>query len=339
MKFNMHDKLNAPGGETRYCCPFCEDRRGSPDTDYHLYVNPNAWDKKRTHRGWFFCHRCEIKGWYQKLFEQDGTPPSMEELDADLESIDDILSDTEEYPNLVYPVKLPTKCKPLTKLDPEFFYLKQSRHLKDSDILPRRLFVVRSQWRVISPESQGKSPEYDLRYPRLLIPDYNDRDEIIYYVTASAYKQDTLPKYMNCPDKENSRAKVRGYSLFYYHMQRKFHKDYVIVCEGPISAISAGHGAVASLGKHITENQMLKLMELKKEIILALDADVLHLTLRFLEKLLDHAKVPISYIPMYGEDDPNEILKRGESFQDLIDKRVRIDNHFQLLEIMMEGLV
>lgn len=39
--------------ETRYLCPYCEDNKGTPDTQGKLYIN---WDKRVG-----FCHRCETR--------------------------------------------------------------------------------------------------------------------------------------------------------------------------------------------------------------------------------------------------------------------------------------
>lgn len=42
------------GNEIRYCCPFCETRRGKADSDYKLYANQDS--------GLFYCFKCGAKG-------------------------------------------------------------------------------------------------------------------------------------------------------------------------------------------------------------------------------------------------------------------------------------
>ncbi len=282
--------VGVSGDEKRYICPFCPSHGKSPDRVGHLYVNSK--------RGAYFCHRCGHRGWSDSLPVNDDIFNPVRKLEwgevlerirsSNMAQVSDFcVEDTDTIGNSYVPI-LPDYVA--------FEYL-QKRGINEEQIKHY--------------EIQLSSRDF---FTRIHFPGRDLNGRLICSI-ARSYLAPSNPKYLNSKFARKE---------FVWNLDKVKNSDTIIVCEGPISAIRAGYNAVATLGKFVTKEQMLRisLMPNLKTIIVALDRDAL----RESQKVWKFFGVRgfTSKIVLWTSDvtgkDPAEVTKN--QFESLLNKSV-----------------
>lgn len=208
-----------------------------------------------------------------------------------------------------------------------------------------KLFELRTYTRGESGENQEKSTDKRiLALPREFIPLYKENEashtyrQAIHYITSRGITLEDICKYNigYCEKgKYANKIIIPSYSkdgLINYFIARSFEKDParkydapvcnkneiigfenlinwnvpVILCEGAFDAIAAKRNAIPLFGKLIPTALKAKLNEIQvKTVYLALDNDVLKLTLKYAQELLDLGKEV--YLIELEDKDPSEL--------------------------------
>ena len=153
---------------------------------------------------------------------------------------------------------------------------------------------------------------------RLVIPFYANQSTLLYY-QARALDPDVKPRYLNC--KTNKKSAI----LYPYNTL----DNYVVVCEGPLDAISLQlqHvNATAIMGSSISEEQLRALKMFNHNIIAGFDNDEAGrkslLTLDRLRKKMNMP--PIEFVmPQSPCKDWNEMHCRNVNLKDYISAQRR----------------
>lgn len=132
---------------------------------------------------------------------------------------------------------------------------------------------------------------------RIIIPSYNTQGELNYFV-ARTYEDKIKPKYLNPPIATNN-------DIIFFEMHINWNLP-VILCEGVFDAIAAKRNAIPILGNSIYGALWKKIIfENVKEIVLALDMDMIKTSLHYIEKFISEG-INVKFITM-GKKDPSEI--------------------------------
>lgn len=198
------------GNEIRYCCPFCEHRRGKADTDYKLYANRTS--------GLFYCFKCGAKGYLGEKKEKSyKTAIDVYSRISDLYSEDIIVDNKNE----------------------NVFYITDNKIEKGT---------VAYDYCINRNITEEKIKYYDLRlgdddlFGRIIIPNETYGVRGIWCDTFSARSYiGQIPKYKNPVGVKKSEI------VFNLHRIEKGVGD-IYGVEGAITAICAGKEAVAFYG-------------------------------------------------------------------------------------------
>ena len=147
---------------------------------------------------------------------------------------------------------------------------------------------------------------------RLMFPIKDVKDRVIAF--GGRALDDSKPKYINSPD---TVLYSKGRNLFALNIAKKTDKDYLIMVEGYMDAISLHQrgidNAIASLGTALTERQGRLLKRYKSKIIIGYDSDGAgqDATMRGLE-ILQNLGFDIRVLQLEGAKDPDEfVIKYG----------------------------
>ena len=147
---------------------------------------------------------------------------------------------------------------------------------------------------------------------------------------------DSKPKYINSPD---TICYNKGRNLYALDIARKTEKEFLIMVEGYMDAISLHQrgidNAVASLGTALTEKQGRLLKRYKSKIIIGYDSDAAGqgATMRGLE-ILQNIGFDIRILQLEGAKDPDEfIIKYGSGKFGLF-----VQNAISLVEFKVKNL-
>lgn len=216
--------------EVRFLCPKCIERKGTPDTKGHLYVNTKSFI--------FHCYRCDYSGRIGRIKVDDSLifdEDCSHEVSELISSVSEILnpSDTD------YKFKIPID--------------KVTMSSSATDYLLSRGFTY------------DQMNYYDLRvgnlnqeFGRIIIP--NKVDRLVYtdmYAARSYIGQE--PKYHNPFDVKKS--------SIVFNLHRIKENSPVILVEGPLTAIAAGYHAVASFGKSLSRDQASQIISKHPSVI------------------------------------------------------------------------
>lgn len=213
------------------CCPIC--REG------------NSWGKKK--RCYFIldenvicCHNC---GWYSAPFKWIETAGNM--------SYDEIIKESKNYDILPLdilqedtPKNKPTVVSRLPKDSINLFDLNQVNFFKNNSIVNEALALIkrrRLDTAVNRPDSLWLSLTDKVHKNRLIIPFYNDQNEIVFYQSRTILEKESrlYPKYLS---KINSEKSLYGINKITSDI------DYIFIFEGPIDAFFVKNGiAVAGI--------------------------------------------------------------------------------------------
>lgn len=225
-----YKRLNSRKTEVIYYCPECANRKGSPDTSGHLYVNLKSFK--------FHCVRCEYSGMIGDNIKLSESQKYDIDRDKDVEDIikefSSIVSDKNEF-NLKIPIDKVTSSKRAT------------------EYLINRGFTY------------DQMMYYDMRvgnlnqeFGRIIIP--NRVNKLVYTDIYSARTYiDQTPKYHNPTSVKKSDV------VFNLHRIRE--RTPIILVEGALTAVAAGYHAVASLGKSLSWSQASQIVKKNPSII------------------------------------------------------------------------
>lgn len=222
--------LNRKGTEVVYYCPKCYERKGSPDTSGHLFVNIKSLK--------FHCVRCEYRG----VISRDLKLSESRSYDEDREK--DVEDTIREFSKIIdsgpkYRLKIPID-KVTTSQTATDYLLKRGFTFQQMEYYDMRVGNL------------------DNEFGRVIIP--NQVDRMVYTDTYSARTYiDQEPKYHNPSDIKKSEI------VFNLH-RIKDHSPIILV-EGALTAVAAGYHAVSSLGKSLSRSQASQIMKKNPSII------------------------------------------------------------------------
>lgn len=172
----------------------------------------------------------------------------------------------------------------------------------------------------LASRSQQKGNFYDKFRNRLMFPIIDVRGNVIAF--GGRVMGDGEPKYLNSPETEIF-SKRRN--LFALNVSKKSKRDYMILCEGYMDAITMHqYGidcAIASLGTSLTEEHAKLLSNYTHELILTYDGDAAgqRASQRALN-ILEKTNVRVRVLKLEGAKDPDEYLHKfgPERFEKLL---------------------
>ena len=150
----------------------------------------------------------------------------------------------------------------------------------------------------------------DVFKKKLMFPIKDVKDRVIAF--GGRVLDDSKPKYINSPD---TICYSKGRNLYALNLAKKTDKDYLIMVEGYMDAVSLHQrgisNAVASLGTALTEQQGRLLKKYKSKIIIGYDTDEAGqgATMRGLE-ILQSLGFDIRILQLEGAKDPDEFVTR-----------------------------
>lgn len=169
---------------------------------------------------------------------------------------------------------------------------------------------------------------------RLMFPIMDIKNRVIAF--GGRALDDSKPKYINSPD---TVCYNKGRNLFALNLAKKTERDFFIMVEGYMDAISLHQrgidNAVASLGTALTENQGRLLKKYKSKIIIGYDSDTAGqgATMRGLE-ILQNLGYDIRILQLEGAKDPDEfVIKYGSGKFEMY-----LKNAISLLEFKVKNL-
>ncbi len=169
---------------------------------------------------------------------------------------------------------------------------------------------------------------------RLMFPIKDVKDRVIAF--GGRALDDSKPKYINSPD---TVCYNKGRNLYALNIAKKTDKDFIIMVEGYMDAVSLHQrgvdNAVASLGTALTERQARLLKRYKSKIIIGYDSDSAgqSATMRGLE-ILQNMGFDIRILQLEGAKDPDEfIIKYGSGKFNLF-----LQNAISLVEFKIKNL-
>jgi len=180
---------------------------------------------------------------------------------------------------------------------------------------------------LIKIDRNDSTKNYDTFRDRIIFPIWDPYGQVIGYTSrATLPKQE--PKYLN--SKESFIFK-KGEILFGFHLAKTFIRqlDYVLIVEGNMDQIALYHhgfkNSVAIMGTAMSQNSIERILNLTKNVFLALDSDDAGLSAM---KKINHQFMEKGIIPKFieflPEKDPDEFLKAegGLKLQEKINEAI-----------------
>lgn len=264
------------GDEVRFNCWRSDcGASGTPDTKYHLYVNPK--------KGRYFCQRCQKGGTLDYISKILGVSAPGQTLLSWDTVIASYLYGTPKVEDDFVPVTMPwpDEYVPMLPGTQAYAYL-QSRGITDDMI----------SWHKIG---------YGLGFlkNRIILPDTDKNGDLEYWVarTYGTHKA----KYRNPREKRDTHVFNLG------RMEQHGLRESVVICEGPISAIVAGYNAVCTYGKYVTAAQIERLVKFRaREYIIAGDGDGLYAAVSLATRLYKR-RLNVKFARFFGVEDPASV--------------------------------
>lgn len=306
---NVRQRVGKRGLEYTANCPFCVKRGHSPDTERKLNMNPV--------RDRYYCHRCSASGMLSRMLGvlPDGGP----QMPAPAKELK--------------PVRPPGQLVPLNSLDPACMtraYI-EARGF-DANVLYQHFGVAGcvDGFCVSDGEKLWFNATGTIVFPVWM------NGTVVGWQARTPYEPKKLteqecadlgmpigPKgvHVRPPKYMTPSAMDKSLALFNYDNARR--GDAVVLCEGPLDAISAGLCAVASFGKGVSEEQIRLIKSYWKLAIILLDPDADDSS-RALESTLRMA-MPTLRVSLQGAEDAGDM-----SFVDLWEQIFRAAHAAQI---------
>jgi hypothetical protein len=288
-------------------CPLCQEMEGlsEPDGKFNLEINTY----KRNFRCWK-CDEPKFSGSLGRLIRQFGTFADYEIYKSYVGSLP--LYDFDDFEKEYIPIQLPIEMIPFSQMDisnlehiEAYNYLILDRKISKELILKYRLgFCI-----------TGKYAK------RIIIPSYDIKGEVNYFVARTYDPTVKKKKYDNPPSDKDSIIFNEGFINW---------DSTVYLVEGGFEMLSLPVNAIPMLGKTIGTALFKKLKELKPNVIVLLDPDaykncidlyfILHDIYIGCEERVKIVKLPTNddldeLRRNYGDD---EVIKSLYSARDLI---------------------
>lgn len=287
------------GTNHAFHCPFCNHRKKKLEVE----LTTNQAGENQWH-----CWTCDTKGKTltslfrqlkvgQKRFEKLNELLGTSYLRVDKKDTKHVYKNLpDEYQPLWIPNKHPEYLNALR-------YLIQDRKLTREDILKYRIGYC-------------GSGEYARK---IIIPSYDANGELNFFTGRSYYNEDFKHKNPNWS------KDVIGFELFVNW------KLPLVLCEGPMDAITIKRNAIPLFGKIVLDQLKIKIVEHQvKQIYIALDSDALKKAIEIVEYFMNHG-IQVHLVNMDNKD-PNEM--GFENITKLI-KNTKPINFAQLTELKL----
>jgi hypothetical protein len=259
--------VGTSGDEHVYLCCFCLQRKGTPDEQGHLYINTTKPYEDQI--GVFHCFRCGSSGPVSAI--TGSTEPALPGMAQFRQELARRLGLSREAPKEPDLPDYPLDYSPLIVVDGADRC--QATNLAAYRYCQSRLIGLEDiAYYKIGVGTLGRTeipPDQSYLYAgngRLVFPDYDEEGNIQYWCARTFVGHRN--KYKNC--RVPSKDKIYNY----WRMMNANDHSRLIITEGVISAIAAGHDAVATYGKLITRSKLQLLLASDfREYIVALDGD------------------------------------------------------------------
>jgi hypothetical protein len=266
---HLGDYIQGPGDEIRFNSPF------KSDLKHHLYINLRK-DK-------FVDYKSGECGSLSYLYYLIGCTGDSRPIPvSSTEQLRERLHELSNFKAFVLPIAtLPDSYHPVSQGSLVHKYL-LSRGITDDDILTYRIGegVIEDDVKVIIP-SYGKDGECEYWVSRTIDP-----------ANYCRYKNPQVSK---------------KYHVGFLYTAIKHSPESVILTEGVFSAIVAGRNAVATYGKFVSNDQILKIKRLGvKEVIVSLDGDALDESIDVCKRCLKH-NLKVSLVILPKDKDPADL--------------------------------
>ena len=264
------------GTNHAFHCPFCNHRKKKLEVE--LTTND------RGENNWH-CWTCDTKGkTLISLFRRLKVGQKKFEKLNDLIGTKTYTTSNTKNRTTHINKNLPEEYEPLwiQKDHPEWLnaisYLIRDRKLTREDILKYRIGYC-------------ATGEYARK---IIIPSYDENGELNFFTGRSYYNEDFKHKNPKW-DKD-----IVGFELFInWNLP-------LIICEGPMDAITIKRNAIPLFGKIVLDQLKIKVVEHKvKQIYIALDSDALKKAIEIVEYFMNHG-IQVHLVNMDGLD-PNEL--------------------------------
>ena len=303
----------ATGGvEVRWCCPFCPLEGQGEDNKFHLYYNAVT--------GKWFCHRHGKGGGKEFLYKKlklagaDPAPNLTKWDDAVARFLNPGLK-TEAEPETHISLPDYTPLIPGTDAWSYCMY----RGFTEADI--------RDYWLGFGTQYSSKTNPDGCK-GRVIFPDF--KQGTLLYWTARLYvdAKPNVPRYKN-PSSVKKAASV-------FNLERAKDCPYMVICEGPISAMVAGREAVATYSKTFSRSQVDQLVKCdSRAYVVAYDGDALQATINLAGQLYSRGKEVrlVLFEDKKGRKDPADIGR--EAFRARLKEAPHYDPS-SILRILLE---
>ena len=264
------DYIPAGSTELRYQCPFCREQ-GLRFDDYKLYVNCSLSKKG----GLWWCHRCESKGRikFDPLLSSGSNTDMYNQLDKWMnDAIKGQESNQEE--------------------ESDYFLIPSNIPMPGTlawDYLIKR----------------GINPS-DMSFYNIRIPGLNDSrsmfnrivipNRVISNIWTDMYVART---YVDDKVRYKNPSLSKAHDLVFNLHRIPQNPDRLIINEGAINSIIAGRDSVATFGKHVSDSQLMLILEKNpKKIYVSLDVDALDIAEDLCNRLVSYSDSEIYLVEL-----------------------------------------
>lgn len=200
------------------------------------------------------CHNC---GWYSDTVKwiQEVSGLSFNEIiqetkEYDIIPLETLQQDNELTPKVINVERLPTDS--INIFDPN-----QINYYKDNDVIQAALELVKKRRldnAVNKPDTLWVSLKDKVHKNRIIIPFYNENNEIIFYQSRLIFDKDAkfYPKYL---------SKINGEKSLYNINKIDTNLDYIFIFEGPIDSFFIKNGTAVAGIQENSSNTFSKLQE------------------------------------------------------------------------------
>lgn len=292
----LGDIIDADLSNYGLCCPFCESLGHGKDFNFKLRIHKET--------SYFKCWRCEtsgksIKSLFHKLGLNYYTQYSLVDFNSKLLNS---LTPHEQVPKSYSTVADTIQDLTLYPMDTwtsEYEYL-QSRNISKDQIDHYQLLVGHAKTRKLKIVT-------GVFFPVIM------NDELRFWQIRRT-ERNTKFKHYNC-------FNINKSSVIFNHDHTY---DTTIICEGILSAISAGYNAEGLLGKYVSVEKIDLLCSKNRKIYYCcLEADFYKHNINLARQLYARGKdVRVVILPI-GKD-PNDMSK--DEFQTCLDNSIKYDN-------------
>ncbi|AWD93070.1 DNA primase [Bacillus phage vB_BceM-HSE3] len=290
--------------EISFCCPFCESRRGKPDTDYKMYVNIAKLK--------YWCFKCEAKG---------NLAPKGESRKALLQGSSEALASLVDYFDQKREEELELEDDgsnqfliPTQKLRPgsNAYQYMIDRGVRHEDI---EFYDMR----------EG-SLSHTLFFGRVVIPNVVTHNIFTDMFVARGYLHQEK-RYLN------PSASHKTEVVFNLHRIPQNVPD-ITICEGCISGIFTGRTCVATYGKYVAKSQMRMILNKKPQALyVSLDPDAREQALKLCSDIVGRTSIPLYQIDMPEGMDPADLGYEGFQEYKRSAKRYQSKLFFDMMDL------